>query len=74
MEAKNQLESVVYVDKHISGMEKEGCIWELVPPQASYFAGVWERKLSSVKKVFSAVVICLAKNSSSSRDEFKTPP
>ena len=55
----------------MEGMRSEGCAWELVPPHASHFAGVWERKVGSVKKVFDAAII-QAKNTFLSRDEFNT--
>ena len=36
------------------GVEACGLIWEMIPPHASHFAGVWERKIASVKKIFYA--------------------
>ena len=69
MDARNQLQSGVDVKQLMEGMRSEGCAWELVPPHASHFAVVWERKVGSVKKVFNAAII-QTKNASLSRCEF----
>ena len=73
MGARNQLQGGVDVNQLMEGMRSEGCAWELIPlinlgvtPHASHFAGVWERKVGSVKKVFNAAII-QAKNTSLSR-------
>ena len=71
MGAKNLVENGVDVSQLKDGIEGAGCVWELVPPYASHFAGVWERKVGSVKRILNAAIF-QAKNTSLSRDEFAT--
>lgn len=70
MGAKNELGGNLDIQGIKSGIEKVGCRWELVPPYTSHFAGVWERKVGSVKNVLN-VVISQSKQTLS-RDEFHT--
>ena len=69
--AKNELEGEIDVPGIMMGIKNEECVWELVPPYASHFAGVWERKVGSVKRVLN-VAIAQAKQTFLSRDEFCT--
>ena len=39
--------------------EKPNKIWEVNPPKASHFGGVWERAIGSVRKVIDAVLLGL---------------
>ena len=71
MGAKNELGGDLDVQGIKSGIENVGCQWELVPPYASHFAGVWERKVGSVKNVLN-VAISQSKQTFLSRDEFHT--
>ena len=49
----------------------QGIRWELNPPLASNFGGIWERKIGAIKSVFSATLQLLG-NHDLSRDEFST--
>jgi len=48
-----------------------GIRWELNPPLASNFGGVWERKIAAIKSVFNATLQLLGKRDIS-REEFVT--
>ena len=69
--AKNQAETFIDEGTLRADLEQKGCAWELLPPKASHMAGVWERKIGSVKKVLNASMHLL-KNRLLSRDEFST--
>ena len=69
--ARNQMQQDIDLDALRKQIEDEGCVWELNPPYASHCAGVWERKIGDVKKVFHAAMSELKLNSIS-RDEFNT--
>ena len=45
--------------------------WKFLPPHASHFGGVWERKVGSIKRVFNASLALLG-NRFLSREEFHT--
>ena len=68
---RNELDSTIDISSLKNSVEIEGCSWDLIPPYASHFAGVWERKVGAVKKVFNAA-IAAAKQTFLSRDEFST--
>ena len=42
----DQLRSQIQTD-----WEKQGKVWELNPPQASHFGGVWERAIGQVRNI-----------------------
>ena len=69
--AKNQMEMDVDITSIKQEALKSGCTWELTPPAASHFAGVWERKVGSVKRVLDGSML-QSKNSILSRDELCT--
>ena len=45
MPMKNESDSELDIRGIMSGIDNEGCVWELVPPCASQFAGIWEGRL-----------------------------
>lgn len=47
------------------------CTWEMNPPRASHFGGVWERKVGSVKKILEQCLLQLGLRSPT-RDELTT--
>ena len=51
--------------------EKHGIVWELIPPGASSWGGVWERKVGSIKRVLDGTFLLQGKQNLS-RDEFIT--
>ena len=53
------------------GLQDQDLKWEFVPPYGSHFAGVWESKVKSVKKVLNAAIIN-SQQTSLSREEFNT--
>ena len=69
--AKNQMENDIDITALKRFAQNEGCVWEFVPPYASHFAGVWERKVGAIKSVLSSS-IQQAGLYSLSRDEFYT--
>ena len=54
--AKNQGEDELNLQDLKNELNTKDCTWELNPPRASHMAGVWERKVGSVKKVLSAAL------------------
>ena len=52
-------------------IEVDGRSWHFIPPRAPHFAGVWERKIGSVKRVLAASLAQLH-NRPLSYDEFDT--
>ena len=69
--AKNQSEDHLDETAIRDDLQSRGCKWEFLPPRASHMAGVWERKVGSVKKVLTASILLL-KTRILSRDEFST--
>ena len=54
--ANNQLNLGLDFDAINSELLNKNCVWEFNPPRASHMAGVWERKVGSVKKVLNAAM------------------
>ena len=71
MGACNQNEGSVTFKEFQKAAEATGCIWEMPPPYASHFAGVWERKVASVKHVMRSTLATMA-NANFSREELST--
>lgn len=69
--AKNQMDCSIDLEKVRKEIAAAGCEWKLIPPSASHFAGVWERKIGSIKRVLSGALQQLGTRSLS-RDEFHT--
>ena len=69
--ARNQSDDTIDEDALRSSLQSRGCEWELTPPRASHMAGVWERKVGSVKKVLRSTMYLL-KIRMLDRDEFET--
>ena len=69
--AKNQADTGLDQKNLRENLEKKGVVWQFLPPKASHMAGVWERKIGSVKKVLNASLYLL-KTRLLSRDEFST--
>ena len=69
--ALNQNENTMKLGDVKVGAEANGCRWEMTPPYASHFAGVWERKVSAVKSVLYNV-IAMNPSVHFSREEFGT--
>ena len=40
------------IEKYVT---KQGCRWEFNPPHASHFGGVWERQISTIRRVLDAM-------------------
>lgn len=55
----------------VSELQKPRGNWLLHPPQASHFAGSWERKIGSVRSVLNGALVALHQRNLS-RDEFST--
>ena len=74
MGARNQ-EDIAELDKFIEDaeekLEAEGIAWEVNPPHASHFGGVWERAIGSIRRVFEATLIQMEPRLLR-RDEFET--
>ena len=51
--------------------EGKGKLWEVNPPKASHFGGVWERAIGSIRKVMDAMLLNL-NNRLLSKEEFDT--
>ena len=47
------------------------CDWELNPPKASHFGGIWERKIGSIRRILDASLLELGSRKLS-RDELYT--
>ena len=69
--ARNQAENTIDEKVVRCDLESRGCKWELIPPRASHMAGIWERKIASVKKVLHTTLFLL-KSRCPHRDEFIT--
>ena len=69
--AKNEMLDNLDIDSLRSSVQDHGCVWDFIPPAASHFAGVWERKVGTVKKALSAAMFQLGTRSIS-YDEFAT--
>ena len=52
-------------------LEVDGRTWQFIPPKAPHFAGAWERKIGSVKRVLSGALAQL-NNRRLTYDEFET--
>ena len=52
-------------------LEQRSIIWKMNPPHASHFAGAWERKIGSVRRVFEGSLALMEKRYLS-YDEFIT--
>ena len=69
--ALNQLDSTISLAAVQSELVSKDCRWELNPPHASHFGGVWERKVGSVKRILDGALKQLGMRMLS-RDEFST--
>ena len=59
------------VDSVISELQQHQCEWKVNPAGASHFAGSWERKIGSVKRVLDGSLLALGSRNLS-RDEMST--
>ena len=65
------MEKELSLEELVRDATSEEYTWEFLPPGASHMAGVWERKVQGIKKVFDAS-LAEAKNPSLSREELHT--
>ena len=63
---ENDMEKLISLDSQPLQPE-----WRFLPPHASHFAGVWERKVGSIKRVLNTSFLQLG-NLALSREEFST--
>ena len=68
--AVNQEDTRMVLEEVRRGANSLHCTWEMIPPYASHFAGVWERKVASVKNTLYATLV--ASRGHFSREEFAT--
>ena len=59
------------IDQARNSLIEKGKTWEVNPPHASHFGGVWERAIGSVRRVFEATLMQLEPRLLT-RDEFET--
>ena len=71
MGAKNQEDVDLNLQEISTELKERDCTWELNPPFGSHMAGVWERKVGSVKKVLTAALQMYTHHNLSG-DEFST--
>ena len=69
--ARNQGSPEFSLDGIRNEMEHFHCKWELNPPKASHFGGVWERKIGSIRRILDASLLELGLRKLS-RDELYT--
>ena len=69
--ARNQEHFNLDIDSIHKEVTDNECEWELNPPHASHFGGLWERSIGSFRKVLSASFLTLGKRPPT-RDEFNT--
>ena len=69
--AANQMKGELDLEELVGDAASESYTWEFLPPGASHMAGVWERKVQGVKRVFDAA-LAEANHPSLSREEFHT--
>ena len=69
--ASNQMEKAIDLDSLKKEITSENIVWDFIPPAASHAAGVWERKIGSIKNVFNAAIKQLGTRLLT-RDEFET--
>ena len=68
---KNQLDECLNLETIIKDFSSEALTWDFIPPAASHFAGVWERRIGSVKRALNAAISQLGERTLS-KDEFDT--
>ena len=68
---ENQKLSVEEISRFVISSPDEEIKWKFTPPRASHLAGVWERKVGSVKRILDAS-LHLFPSCHLSRDEFAT--
>ena len=54
-----------------SEMQRNNCVWEMNPPKASHFGGIWERQIQSIKHILMSCFHQLG-NRTLSRDDLYT--
>ena len=54
IEAKINMLDVHKVRKYV---QEEGCKWQLNPPHASNFGGVWERQIGTIRRIIDAMFV-----------------
>ena len=67
----NQTQEDLNLGELVRDAGSEEFTWNFLPPGASHMAGVWERKIGSIKAVFDASLAANG-NPSLSKDEFHT--
>lgn len=68
MGARNEDLSIQDINSEI---EQHHCRWEINPPHASHFGGVWERKIGSIRRILEACILEISPRKLS-RDELHT--
>ena len=69
--AKNQDLDAINLNEVKHEVESNNCEWQLNPPHASNFGGIWERSIRSIRKVIDASLLTLGQRPPS-RDELHT--
>ena len=69
--AQNSLQQELNIAKLVGDASDPEYSWKFLPPGASHMAGVWERKIGSIKHIFDATMSALGRFSLS-REEFHT--
>ena len=51
----------IYLGKVQRFVTEQGCKWELNPPHASHFGGVWERQIGTIRRVLDGMFVEFSK-------------
>ena len=69
--ARNEVNAQINFDALRKEVSSNLMTWNFIPPAASHFAGVWERKVGSVKRVLTAALLQTGSRTLS-KEEFDT--